>query len=98
MRKHRWWTAIPIVIAFCAVTGAGFIWYFMNLFGECKTDVRKSIPSPDTKNVVVVFGKECNATVGFNTQLSIAPAGSAFSAEKYPAFFVTSGLHVVQAA
>jgi len=70
----------------------------MSLFGECRTDVRKSISSPDAENVVVVFGKECNATVGFNTQLSIAPAGSALSAEKYPAFFVTSGLHVVQVA
>jgi hypothetical protein len=46
---------------------------------------------------LVVFGRECGATTGYNTQLSIAPAGGPFSPEKNPAFFVTSGLQDVTA-
>ena len=35
--------------------------------------------------------------MGVNTQVSIVPAGGSFSSEKYPAFFVVSGLQVVMA-
>jgi hypothetical protein len=66
-------------------------------FRSCQTVVRESIPSPDGSNSIIVFGRECGATVGFNTQVSIAPTGSSFSADKYPAFFVVSGLQVVMA-
>jgi hypothetical protein len=71
--------------------------YFMSGFGACETVVRKSIPSPDSSKSIVIFGKECGATVGFNTQASIAPAGDSFSGKKYPAFFAISGLRVVMA-
>jgi hypothetical protein len=74
--------------------GALCIAYFMSGFGECKLIVRSSVPSPNGKKSLVIFGKECGAAVGFNTQASIAPAGSSFSAQKNPAFFVVSGLHV----
>jgi hypothetical protein len=68
-----------------------------HFFGECKTVVRNSIPSPDGSKSIVIFGKECGATVGFNTQASIAPADGSFSPDKNPAFFVVSGEHVVLA-
>ena len=93
-----WWTIIPVV-AVCAVIAAGalYIESFVSGFGACKTVVRGSIPSPDGSKSLVIFGKECGATVGFNTQASIAPAGSPFSPEKNPAFFAISGEHVVMA-
>jgi hypothetical protein len=63
----------------------------------CETVIRRSIPSPDGNKSIVLFGRECWATVGFNTQVSIAPTGSSFSADTYPAFFLVSGLQVVMA-
>jgi len=81
------------VIALAALNIA----YFMNGFGACKTVVRSSIPSPDGTKSIVIFGKECGATVGLNTQASIAPTDSSFSSEKSPAFFAISGDHAVMA-
>jgi hypothetical protein len=97
-RRRIWWIIIPAVAA-CAgiVGGALYIDYFMSGFGVCKTDVRRSIPSPDGKKSLVIFGKECGATVGLNTQISIAPAGGSFSPERNPAFYAASGLHIVMA-
>ena len=66
-------------------------------FDPCQTVIRKSIPSPDSSNSIVVFGRECGATAGFNAQVSVVPSRSSFSADKYPAFFVVSGLRVVMA-
>ena len=96
-RGRRRWT-IP-AIATCIVIAGGvlYVWYVGSIFGECRTDVRRAIPSPDGKKSLVVFGKECGVTVGLNTQISIASAGGSFSPEKNPAFFVASGLHAVVA-
>jgi hypothetical protein len=46
---------------------------------------------------IVVFRKQCAATVPYSTQASIAPSGIAFSAEKIPAFFVVAGTPAVTA-
>jgi hypothetical protein len=64
---------------------------FMSAFGECATVIRGSTPSPDRSKVVVVFRRNCGATVPFNTQASMAPAGDAFSPDRSPAFFVVAG-------
>jgi len=71
--------------------------YLASAFDPCQTVMRKSIPSPDGSNSIVVFGREYGAMVGFNTQVSIAPTGRSFSADKYPAFFVVSGVQAVMA-
>jgi hypothetical protein len=63
----------------------------ISIFGECTTVIRGSTPSPDRSKVVVVFRRDCGATVPFNTQASIAPAGDEFSSDKSPAFFTVSG-------
>jgi hypothetical protein len=92
-RRQIGWIVVGVVVAVSAVIAGGTlsIEYFMSGFGACKTLVRTSIPSPDGSKSIVIFGKECGATVGLNTQASIAPAGGSFSPEKYPAFFVVSG-------
>ena len=64
---------------------------------DCETVVHSSKPSPNGKYAVVIFERECGATVGFNTQASIAPAGDRFSPEKSPAFFAISGKQDVMA-
>ncbi|HEX3993806.1 MAG TPA: hypothetical protein VHX39_21765, partial [Acetobacteraceae bacterium] len=82
-----------IFVAVCAVTTGGvlYVFAFMSGFGFCKTVVHRSIPSPDGNRSIVIFEKECGATVPFNTQASIAPVGSSFSPENSPPFFVISG-------
>jgi hypothetical protein len=93
-----WWIIIPVA-ALSALIACGvlFVDSFTSRFGACNTVVRNSIASPDGKKSLVIFGKECGATVGFNTQASIAPTGSAFSIERSPAFFAFSGEHVIVA-
>ncbi len=91
-RPHIW----LIIVAFLATVGgsvAGGALYIAYRGGtpECRTAIRRSIPSPDGSQSVVIFERECGATVGFNTQASISPAGSSFSVEKNPAFLVVSG-------
>ena len=96
--RQIWWILIPVAALSALIAcGALFVDSFMSSFGACKTIVRDSIASPDGKRSVVIFGKECGATVGFSTQASIAPTGSAFSTEKNPAFFALSGEHVIVA-
>jgi hypothetical protein len=92
------WIIIPVVVIGTVIAGGALsIEYFMRGFGACKTIIHNSILSPDGRKSIVVFEKECGATVGFNTQVSIAPAQGAFSAERYPPFYVVSGLQEVLA-
>ena len=97
-RRFIWWIII-LIAAVCAGIAGGALYarYVGGILGECKLDVRHSIPSPDGKKSLVIFGKECGATVGFNTQISVAPTGDPFSPEENPAFYATSGLHEVMA-
>jgi hypothetical protein len=91
-RRHIRWTVAVVLGIACAVIVGGALYMnnFMSAFGECKIVVRSSLPSPDGKQTIVIFGKECGATVGFNTQASIALAHGSFSPDKNPAFFVIS--------
>lgn len=57
----------------------------------CEIDIRASIPAPDGKTSIVVFENACGATVGFNTQVSVAPVGGTFSPASSPPFLVLSG-------
>jgi hypothetical protein len=96
--RRIWWIVIPVAAVCTVIAVAALnIAYFMDGFGACKTVVRSSIPSPDGTKSIIIFRKECGATVGFNTQVSIAPTDSSFSSEKSPAFFAISGEHVVMA-
>jgi hypothetical protein len=92
LRRSRW-IAVVFLVAVCVTIGGGalYIRFFMSAVGHCETVVRSSIPSPDGRKAIVIFERECGATVPFNTQASIAPAGGSFSSEKNPAFFVVSG-------
>jgi hypothetical protein len=85
-RRQIGWIVVGVVVAVSAVIAGGTlsIEYFMSGFGACKTLVRTSIPSPDGSKSIVIFGKECGATVGLNTQASIAPAGVLFLLRNIP--------------
>lgn len=52
----------------------------------CDTVVNRTIPSPDGKTAMVIFGRECGATVPFNTQVSLTPGRKSFSPHEHPSF------------
>lgn len=87
---------IPVAVM-CTVIAGGALhfWYAASIFGDCKTVVRSSIPSPNGDKAIVIFRKNCGAKVPYNTQASIAPTAGTFSPERTPAFFAVSGEHVV---
>ena len=90
---RKTWLLHPWTVAFLAaatgLAGVGyFIWSFSEDFGPCQIVEEQSIASPDGMNRIVVFGRACNATVAFNTQLSISPAAGRFTLETSPPFFV----------
>ena len=43
---------------------------------SCDNEVVSTITSPSGKTKAVVFGRNCGATTGFNTQVSIVDTGS----------------------
>jgi hypothetical protein len=91
--------SVPWVIAILAVIGGGMlsVYYAVDRFGACTNAVLNTIASPDGSKVVVIFRKECNATVPYSVQASLAPANLPSPAEKVPPFFVVRGTPVVTA-
>jgi hypothetical protein len=48
----------------------------VSLAGDCNNEIRRELASPNGKMKAVVFQRDCGATVGFNTQVSVLPSGS----------------------
>ena len=42
----------------------------------CENEISQTVRSPSGKMKVVVFNRGCDATVGFNTQVSLLPASA----------------------
>ena len=45
-----------------------------SLAGDCSNQIRREVSSPNGKMKAVVFQRDCGATVGFNTQVSVLPS------------------------
>ena len=71
--------------------------YIASVFGGCEIVRLKEFPSPDGSKSVVVFRKECGATVPYNTQASIASKGVPFSPERAPPFLIVRDIQDVHA-
>jgi|CXWL01.1.fsa_nt_gi hypothetical protein len=56
----------------------------------CGNEVKQSLMSPSGKLSAVVFSRDCGATTGFSTQVSIIPTGHSLP-NKSGNTFVTSG-------
>lgn len=90
-------TVAAAVIAI-GLAGLGYgLWSVMDDFGACATVEERSIPSPDGRTRIVVFGRACNATVPLNTQLSVSPVDGRFSPETSPPFLVTRASSITAA-
>jgi hypothetical protein len=92
-RKRRWFVVATIVIlaALSAICIPVMIFAF-SVMG-CETNVKRLTPSIDGKRMIVMFEKECGATVGFKTQLSLSHSGRKFSSDENPPFLVVDGRH-----
>lgn len=51
--------------------GAAFIGLNSLMEGMCKNDILEQIPSPNKKLEAIIFQRDCGATTGFSTQVSI---------------------------
>ena len=92
-RHVLWWIAILAVIG----GGVLSVDYTHNSFGACTNIVLNTIASPDGGRVLVIFRKQCNATVPDSMQASLAPANLDSPAEKVPPFFVIGGTPTITA-
>jgi hypothetical protein len=70
----------------------------MEGFGACRSVVLNTIPSPDKKRSVVIFRKECNATVADSYHASVIPGGKPFSAESDVPFLSLAGTSEILAS
>jgi hypothetical protein len=64
-------TVLTLLIA-VAIVGAACV----SLAGECSNSIKREVLSPNGKMKAVIFGRDCGATVGFNTQVSVLPSNS----------------------
>ncbi|HEY0281498.1 MAG TPA: hypothetical protein VGC27_02615 [Rhizomicrobium sp.] len=46
----------------------------LNIIAPCENTVVKSVVSPDGRHKAVLFQRNCGATTGFSSQVSIIPA------------------------
>ena len=65
--------------------------YFASTFDVCETRISADKTSASGKHRLVVFHRDCGATVDFNTQVSLVPADAVFSFDANPAFVSVSG-------
>jgi hypothetical protein len=84
---------VAILSIGAAALAVGALAYYILNVDPCETIVHQSVPGPDRKKMIVVFEAKCGATVGFNTQPSIASTFVYFSRLRNPAFFSMNGQH-----
>ena len=60
---------------------AGLIWWLLTSVDPCGNDPQYEVASPDGRHRAVVFRRDCGATTGFSTHVSILSAGEAFPSE-----------------
>ena len=57
-----------------ALASAGFFWLFMSATENmCGNEIFKEVNSPSSEFKAVIFQRDCGATTGFNTQVSVIP-------------------------
>jgi hypothetical protein len=62
MRRRTFMTVALMLLGGCGST--------------CENEISQTVFSPSGKKYAVVFNRGCGATVGFNTQVSLLPAGT----------------------
>lgn len=63
------------------------------LLGTCSNSIIQSVYSPDKRFKAVIFGRNCGATSGFDTQVSVLPGQTALSDDDGGNVFIVDGDH-----
>ncbi len=84
MRFLKWVFRILIVLALIValVVSAAVMWFWHSMPDTedmCGNDIVSELPSPDGLRKVVVFERDCGATTGFSTQVSVLLANATLS-------------------
>jgi len=66
-------------------------------YEPCTNTVLQTVPDPTQRMQAVVFQRDCGATTGFSTQLSILPAGASLPNNSGNAFVVDAATDDVPA-
>lgn len=65
-----WIASTCLALALVSVIG---LWTLLD--SACANDVLAELPSPDGENKAIVFQRDCGATTGFSTQVSVLQSG-----------------------
>ena len=74
------------------VIGIGILVALNGCDAGCGNEVASTIESPRGSHVAVIFNRNCGATTGFNTQLSVLAKGDAVPKEAGNAFIANGSL------
>jgi hypothetical protein len=77
------WQKILLAAILTVISGAGALgwWVISSLEELCGNAPISETPSPNGKMKVVVFQRDCGATTGFSTQVSILPIAQSLPKE-----------------
>jgi hypothetical protein len=64
IRIHRFWSLFPAMFPLACLD-----------LGDCTNKILQDLPSPDGRRHAVIFDRECGATTGFSTQVSVLTTG-----------------------
>ena len=64
-----------LAVVLIAGAGAAIVDAGRQSLGMCGNDLLAEVPSPSGTRKAVVFQRDCGATSGFSTQVSVLPAG-----------------------
>jgi hypothetical protein len=88
--------SLPLLVALtigpALIVGAG-LWLLADFVPQCTPDLREDVTSPDGAATLAVFGLDCGAQTGTNTQAAIHPAAEPFSPDNAEVFFAADGTH-----
>lgn len=87
MQPFAWMVVSALGLPGCSLLGGS----------ACSTDVQRETTSPGHVYVATVFHRECGATVGFNTQVSLRRSSAPFD-PKQGQVFAIAGRHVLPVA
>ena len=84
---------IKLIVRLAIFVGAMSIlfigWFYFTLPDMCVNHLHSEIYSPDSKKRIVVFQRDCGATTGFSTQISILGAGETLPNESGNIFIIS---------
>ena len=72
-----------------------YISFLMACSGVCENEVSQTISSPSGSLKAVVFSRNCGATTGFNTQISVLPSNETLPNDGGNTFIVDGTVPIV---